>query len=192
MSDLSHLFVQQKYVLCHGCVKEPELTRLYRYTCKRAESGTMKTDARSPGAAAAPGDVFIDGLLVDLLPLAEEVTGLKLFPTYSYFRVYKRGDVLVKHTDRPSCEITLTLCLGYQAARPWPLMLDSPHGVLSIELEPGDGLFYRGTEYTHWREPMDGELAAQAFLHYVDRNGPFAEWKFDKRKAIPFDRPRTS
>jgi len=191
MRDLSHLFAQQKYAVCHGCVKEPELTRLYRYTCKRAQSGTMNTDARSPGAAAAPGDVFIDGLLVDLLPFAEEVTGLKLFPTYSYFRVYKHGDILVKHTDRPSCEITLTLCLGYQAARPWPLMLESPNGVLSIELEPGDGLFYRGTEYTHWREPMDGELAAQAFLHYVDRDGPYAEWKYDKRKAIPFDRPLT-
>ena len=190
MTGLSHIFAQQKYAVCYRCLKEPDLTLLYKYVCKRAESGSMKTDARSPGAWAAPGDLFIDGLLVDLLPFAEEVTGLKLFPTYSYFRVYKRGDILVKHTDRPACEITLTLCLGYQAEGPWPLFFESPDGVFSIELEPGDGLFYRGTEWSHWREPMNGELAAQAFLHYVDRDGPYAEWKYDKRAAIPFDRPR--
>lgn len=190
MPDLSNSFAQQKYAFCRNCLSERDRALLYRYTRQRAESGTMKTDPRSPGAAAAPGDVFIDGLLVDLLPFAEEVTGLKLFPTYSYFRVYKRGDILVKHTDRPSCEITLTLCLGYEAQGPWPLLLESPGGILSIELEPGDGLFYRGTEWTHWREPFQGEVAAQAFLHYVDRDGPYAEWKYDKRKSIPFDRPR--
>ncbi|HEU5236790.1 MAG TPA: hypothetical protein VFU37_06595 [Pyrinomonadaceae bacterium] len=190
MTRIHEVFNREHYAICRSCIKQPDLTLLYRYACKRAQSGTMTTDARSPGAWAAPGDVFMDGLLVDLLPFAESVTGLRLFPTYSYFRVYRRGDVLVKHTDRPACEITLTLCLGYQAQSPWPLLLESPGGVLSIELEPGDGLFYRGTEWTHWREPMNGDLAAQAFLHYVDRDGPYAEWKYDKRQGIPFDHPR--
>jgi len=150
----------------------------------------MSSDPRSPGAWAAAGDVFMDGLLVDLLPLAEDVTRLKLFPTYSYFRVYKRGDILVKHRDREACEISLTLCLGYRAEGPWPLLLESPAGVSPIKLAPGDALFYRGTECTHWREPMEGERAAQVFLHYVDQNGPYAEWKYDKRPQLPFIRPQ--
>lgn len=149
----------------------------------------MKNDPRSPGAWAAAGDVFIDGLLVDFLPLVEKITRLRLFPTYSYFRVYRRGDVLVKHKDRPSCELTLALSLGYEAESPWPLFLETPTGVLSIALEPGDALLYRGTEWTHWREPMNGDLTAQAFLHYVDQNGPNAEWKYDKRSELPFVRP---
>jgi len=189
MCSLSQAFARDKYAVYRSCLKDPQLTLLYRYACKRADSGTMNSDPRSPGAWAAPGDVFMDGLLVDLLPLAEDVSGLKLFPTYSYFRVYRPGDILVKHRDRPSCEITFTLCLGYQAERPWPLLLECPAGIASIELEPGDGLFYRGTEWTHWREPMEGELAAQAFLHYVDQNGRYAEWKYDKREGLPFDRP---
>jgi hypothetical protein len=187
---LAAQFAEQKYVVWRGCLSDPELTSLYRYTLRRHESGTMGSDPRSPGAAAAPGDVFIDGLLLDLLPMAEQVTRCRLFPTYSYFRVYKRGDLLVKHRDRPSCEFSVTLCLGYDAARPWPLLIQGPTGVTSIELEPGDGLFYRGTECEHWREPMEGERMAQAFLHYVDQNGPYAEWKYDKRPAIPFHRPR--
>lgn len=191
MSELADQFARQKYAVCPSRLKDPDLSLLYRYVRKRAGSGTMRSDPRSPGAWAAAGDVFIDGLLVDFLPLVEEITSLKLFPTYSYFRVYRRGDVLVKHKDRPSCEITLTLCLGYEAASAWPLFLESPEGVLSIALEPGDALLYRGTEWTHWREPMNGDLTAQAFLHYVDQNGPHAEWKYDKRRELPFVRPHS-
>jgi hypothetical protein len=188
MTDAGELFAQQKYVVWRSCLKDPQLSLLYGYACKRAESGTMGHDARSPGAWAAPGDFFMDGLLIDLLPLAEKVTALTLFPTYSYFRVYSRGDILVKHTDRPSCEISVSLCLGYVAERPWPLLLENALGTSSIELAPGDALFYRGIECSHWREPMEGEKAAQAFLHYVDQNGPYAEWKYDKRPIIPFAR----
>jgi hypothetical protein len=189
MSDLADLFARQKYVVWRSCVKNPNLALLYRYACKRAESGTMRHDGAAAGALAAPGDFFMDGLLMDLLPSAEEVSRLKLFPTYSYFRVYKRGDVLAKHTDRPSCEISLTLCLGYEAERPWPIFVEGPAGATSIELAPGDALFYRGIECPHWREALDGEYTAQVFLHYVDQSGPYAEWKYDKRPALPFTRP---
>ena len=189
MSDLADLFARQKYVVWRSCVKNPNLALLYRYACKRADSGTMRHDGTAPGALAAPGDFFMDGLLMDLLPCAEEVSRLKLFPTYSYFRVYKRGDVLAKHTDRQACEISLTLCLGYEAERPWPIFVEGPTGASSIELAPGDALFYRGIECPHWREDLDGEYTAQVFLHYVDQSGPYAEWKYDKRPALPFTRP---
>lgn len=187
---LAAQFAQQKYAVWRSCISDPELASLYRYACRRETLGTMGDDPRSPGAAAAAGDLFIDGLLMDLLPSAEQITRRKLFPTYSYFRVYKRGDILVKHKDRPSCEFSVTLCLGYEAAKPWPLLIEGLEGVRSIELAPGDALYYRGTECTHWREPMEGERMAQVFLHYVDQDGPFAEWKYDKRPAIPFQRPR--
>jgi hypothetical protein len=189
MTDLADLFAQKKYVVVRSCLKDPELSLLYRYACKRAQIGTMFLDGTSSGAWSAPGDCFMDGLLVDLLPFAEEVSRAKLFPTYSYFRVYSRGDVLEKHTDRPSCEISLSLCLGYQAERPWPLQVEGPAGASSVELAPGDGLLYRGIECPHWREPMDGEQTAQVFLHYVDQNGPYAEWKYDKRPALSFKKP---
>jgi hypothetical protein len=189
MTDVADLFARQKYVVLRSCVKNPELSLLYRYACKRAQIGTMFLDGTSSGAWSAPGDCFMDGLLMDLLPFAEEASRLKLFPTYSYFRVYSRGDVLEKHTDRPSCEISLSLCLGYEAERAWPLLVEGPAGVSSVELAPGDGLLYRGIECPHWREPMDGEQTAQVFLHYVDQNGPYAEWKYDKRPALSFKRP---
>ena len=150
----------------------------------------MKLDDTSPGALSAPGDVFMDGLLLDLLPMVERVSSLELFPTFSYFRVYHRGDVLEKHTDRPACEISLTLCLGYEAPHPWPIVIEGPNGVSRFELGQGDGLIYRGIDCPHWRDSFDGDHVAQVFLNYVDKNGPYAEWKYDKRPALAFRRPK--
>lgn len=134
MESLEKQFAENRYAVYRSCVADPQLSLLYRYACRRAQLGTMKLDDTSPSALSAPGDVFMDGLLIDLLPLAETVSQLKLFPTFSYFRVYHRGDVLARHTDRPACEIGLTLCLGYDAKRPWPIMIECSEGPVSVEL----------------------------------------------------------
>jgi hypothetical protein len=189
MTDLADLFARQKYAVWRSCLKGRDLSLLYKYACKRAQIGTMTHDATVTTAWSASRDFFMGGLLADLLPLAEEVSHLKLFPTFSYFRVYERGDVLEKHTDRPACEIALTLCLGYEAERPWPILIEGANGISSIELAPGDGMFYRGIECAHWREPFDGERSAQVLLNYVDQNGPYAEWKFDKNPGLPLIEP---
>jgi hypothetical protein len=81
MTNPADQFARQKYAVVRGCLADPQLSLLYRYACKRADSGTMGHDPRSPGAWATPGDLFTDGLLMDLLPLAEDVTQLRLFPT---------------------------------------------------------------------------------------------------------------
>lgn len=188
MADLALEFAQQKYAVLRRCVTEPQLSLLYRYASNRAKLGIMTHDRQVPEALSAYGDIFMDGLLMDLLPVAEQATGKKLFPTYSYFRVYKRGDALAKHKDRPSCEISLTVCLGYAGEEPWPILIEIPSGVSSIDLNPGDALIYRGVDCPHWREPLTGDHAVQVFLHYVDQNGPLAEWKFDKRPSLSPER----
>ena|ERR1700736_2570416 len=178
-------FASQRYLVWRSVVPGSHLSRLYRYACRRAEAGTMDLqDGQVPGTPSAGNDIMMDGLLEDLQPAVESVASVNLFPTYSYFRVYKRGDVLRKHTDRPACEISLSLCLGYAADRPWPIWIEGPAGVSRVELEPGDALLYRGTECPHWREACEADNVAQVFLHYVDQRGPHAEWKYDKRPSL--------
>lgn len=127
---------------------------------------------------------MMEGLLGDLFPEIERATGLALFPTYSYFRVYKSGDVLARHTDRPACEISVSLCLGYSPDKPWPLWIEGSSGAVPIELRPGDALLYRGMERAHWRSAFEGDYAVQVFLHYVDRNGPHASQRYDGRPGL--------
>jgi hypothetical protein len=173
------------YVVVRSLLEEPRLSLLRRYAVLRARKGTMQAgDGQVIDTPAAYGDLFMDGLLEDLLPRIERASGLRLFPTYSYFRVYKRGDVLARHRDRAACEISVTLALGYEPARPWPLWIEGTRGAASVRLAPGDALLYRGIERAHWRDAFAGNRCVQVFLHYVDRDGPNAGWRFDKRPAL--------
>ena len=128
----------------------------------------------------------METLLLNLQPLIEKETGISVYPTYSFYRVYRPGDELVIHKDRPSCEISITISLGYDysgADYSWPIFVDGKPCVL----EPGDLVCYRGVDLDHWREKFiapDNSWHVQAFLHYVDINGPYSEYKFDKRESI--------
>ena len=141
----------------------------------------------------------METLLMKVLPIMKKETGLELIPTYSYARVYKKGDILRRHKDRPSCEISTTLNLG---GDPWPIFIDgtgadsvidedknihkpnAPEGT-KVLLEVGDMLVYSGCELEHWREPFEGNICGQVFLHYNHVNGPFAGTNmFDGRPKL--------
>ena len=134
-----------------------------------------------------------------MLPVMKQHTDLDLITTYSYARAYKKGDILKRHKDRPSCEISTTLHLGCD---PWSIFIDgtgadnvineyknihkpnAPKGI-KVLLEVGDMLVYSGCELEHWREPLEGDMCGQVFLHYNHVHGPFAEKnRFDKRPML--------
>ena len=109
------------------------------------------------------GDIAMETLLVKLLHLTELATKLTLQPNYAYARIYKNGDILKRHTDRFSCEISTTLNLG---GDPWPIFLHNGKKDFKVNLKPGDMLIYQGVDLEHWREPFQGDNCAQVFLHY--------------------------
>ena len=144
------------------------------------------TDAQIPNTYSHYADPVMETLLMKVLPVMKNKTGLDLCPTYSYARIYKHGDELKRHKDRPSCEISTTINLG---GEPWLIFLE-PSGEEGKEgtkvlLEVGDMLVYSGCELEHWREPFEGNICGQVFLHYNHVNGPFAEKnKFDGRPML--------
>jgi hypothetical protein len=143
-------------------------------------------DEQVPETYSHYSDIAMETLLKKLKPLMEDETGLKLYETYSYARIYKKGDVLKRHKDRYSCEISTTMNLGGDL---WPIFIE-PSGEENQEgekviLEPGDMLIYRGCDLEHWREPFTGENCAQVFLHYNDASDEKAEENiFDGRPFL--------
>ena len=124
-------------------------------------------DQQVPNTYSHYADIVMETLLQEVKPVMEKHTGLKLSETYSYARIYKKGDVLARHKDRYSCEISTTLNLG---GDPWPIYLE-PSGKkglkgIKINLKPGEMLIYSGCDLEHWREAFKGEDCAQVFLHY--------------------------
>jgi hypothetical protein len=90
--------------------------------------------------------------------------------------MYTLNADLKKHTDRESCEISVTVMIGSDGTK-WPIYMNGTE----INMEPGDAAIYLGCEVEHWREEFKGDWQAQTFLHYVDKNGVNKEWFKDKR-----------
>ena len=151
-----------------------------------------------PNTYSQYANMAMETLLLKCLPQMEKATGLKLYPAYTYARIYKKGDILKRHKDRFSCEISTTMNLG---GDDWPIYLepdpkkggvkpgqgyvsDNTKGV-RVDLKPGDMLVYSGCELEHWREKFKGKECVQVFLHYNNRKTPGAKDNmFDKRPHL--------
>jgi hypothetical protein len=208
-------FKKNKYQIIRGAISKEVANIAYRYLQISAEADQWMlnngmthvgnklvgnfNDPQVPNSYAKYGDRLMETLLVKTIDIMQKKTGLKLVPTYSYTRLYRTGNILRRHKDRPSCEISTTLCLGGDH---WPIYLDptgedcvideyknihkpgAPKGI-EVNLKPGDMLIYSGCELEHWREPFQGKLCGQVFLHYNHADGPFAKTNlYDKRPML--------
>jgi hypothetical protein len=120
-----------------------------------------------------------EGMLVTMLPLIQKIVQKRLYPTYSFARIYWKGSSLIKHVDRRACEYSMTLCIDCDP-EPWGIWVDKTE----ILLNPGDLVIYKGQEAYHWRNTYTGNRTIQMFLHYVNADGPHADCKFDRRKVL--------
>ena len=138
-----------------------------RYISPFTDYWGVWTDAQVPNTYSHYSDLVMETLLQQVKPVMEKHTGLKLSETYSYARIYKKGDTLARHKDRYSCEISTTLNLGGDK---WPIYLDPTGKIgqagIKVDLKPVDMLIYSGCDLEHWREEFTGKDCGQVFLHY--------------------------
>ena len=171
-------FKKNKYVIIKQAIDKDLALFLYNYfhmkrqvldTCRNARYispyetllGEYEgADGQIPHTYSSYSDIAIETLMLKCQPIMEKSTGLKLQPSYTYARIYKKGDELKRHKDRFSCEISTTMNLGGDS---WTIYLE-PN--IAINLKQGDMLVYKGTDLEHWRKPFKGKDCVQVFLHY--------------------------
>tara|TARA_R110000772_G_scaffold107627_2_gene210175 strand:- start:327 stop:914 length:588 start_codon:yes stop_codon:yes gene_type:complete len=189
---MSNKFGSQGYVRVEELVDSQTVKTVSQYfenKIHRGEwAGKKEVEAGDASKLGYYADPLIEVLLKQCLPTIQEQTGLELEPTYSFSRVYQEGEELTPHTDRPSCEISATInvaCTGDV----WPIWMQyKDNDPVKCMLNPGDAVIYKGCEVTHWRRKLPkGQINVQFMLHYVDKNGPYAEYKFDKRESLGLD-----
>ena len=187
------IFKTQKYQVIKNAISKELANFIFNYFLLKRDAvawmyqnnitydtGLLGTwsDDQVPNTYSHYADPVMETLLMKVLPVMQKEIDLKLVPTYSYARIYKHGDILHKHKDRPSCEISTTIHLGGDK---WSIFVEGTEVLLDV----GDMLVYSGCELEHWREPLEGNTCAQVFLHYNHVNGPFAEKnRFDKRPML--------
>ena len=169
-----------------------------RYNSPYTTEWGVWNDQQVPNTYSHYADTAMETLLLAVQPKMEKLTGLKLNPTYSYARIYKMGDILHRHKDRFSCEISTTMNLGGDE---WPIYLENKKNVgipdgknitvssknkgTKVVLNPGDMLVYKGMILEHWREAFIGKYCAQVFLHYNDVKSKDADKNiFDTRPHL--------
>ncbi len=133
-----------------------------------------------------------------LTPIVSSLVGRDLLPTYDYFRIYREGDVCRVHSDRYSCEHSLSLTLDYSDGEAWDLEIGKEHSEPSARVEEdfgpepyasitmgvGDAVLYRGVNHRHGRiTPNPNGWSAHLFLHWVDRDGPYRDHAFDGKTS---------
>lgn len=171
-------FKEEGYLIIRNLIDKNDALSLANHL-KQRNDGDIKCE-QVMGSPSFYSDNLLLNKQIELLPIIEKHSKLKLFKTYNYARVYKKGAILRIHTDRPACEVSITLDLG---GDPWGIwILDKDENPLEVKLNPGDALLYKGCDVWHWRGKFNGDIHPQVFMHYVDQNGPFAWAKDDVQR----------
>lgn len=189
------LFKEQKYLTLNGLVPSNLCKVITKYALLKEQhefEPDLGPTAQVENAHAVYGDTLMETMLYFLHLHMEQNTGLSLCPTYSYYRVYRPGMSLAKHLDRPSCEISTTICFGfeYKEVDPsyrWGMYVGDN---TLVSQDPGDLIVYKGCEVEHWRDTFDAGLNSyqvQAFFHYIDKNSKFyPEYAYDRRPSLGY------
>jgi hypothetical protein len=136
-----------------------------------------------------------------LTPLVESIVERSILPTYSFFRSYQAGDVCRIHADRAACQHSMSLTLAYAENKPWALSVGEvplpedgqfvadqhpdygDEAYAEFPMAPGDAVLYQGVTRRHGRlQPNPNSWSAHMFLHWVDKDGPYAAEAYDGHK----------
>ncbi len=208
--EISNYFKQNNYVVIRDFLSQDMSSLLSAYTLLKVQNSDVKymknrqkydevwdggwsLDTQIPNTFHLYGDPMMDSLMSLSKSKIEEFTDLSLYNNYTYWRLYKTHDELKRHVDRKSCEISATVCLGYDVSNVdktvypdynWAMFIKDMSGKeIPVTLNPGDMIIYRGEIIEHWREPFKGICQAQVFMHYNDVNGS-NKIEFDGRNSL--------
>jgi hypothetical protein len=193
MSATKEIFDKYGAVYLSGVLPKEFCQFFTHVLMRQTELPGKKGDEQIPNAKAIiDHEIMFDTLQERLWPMMELVVGEELLPTYSYARLYSNGDELTKHTDRPACEVSITIQLGRSHHYAWPIYM----GGQRFDMGEGDGIIYKGCDIEHWREPCNGPknyYSGQVFLHYVKKNGQHALESGDStmRNPVSYIKNRT-
>lgn len=183
MHPITSSLTANNYVVVENFITTEYAARLYEALQNAVVGEPHRFNMQDPQAPGSPSIYnflpFVD-VLLDKCPDISAAYGRRVYPTYVYSRLYKKGAELLRHRDRRSCEVSVTVHLGNDGVE-WPFYIKTPQGEeIEVQFKPGMGVIYLGTIAEHWRPKLAGDNYGQVFLHYVDSQGPFAHHLFDR------------
>lgn len=183
MNQTTEYFEKNGYVILKDALTKEQAASLTKHMFDLYEQGNLTKDDQCPLSDAVYGDPIFDNILQKFAKPIGDAVGKTLLPTYTYARIYRPGEILKRHKDRESCQISATMTLGFDAKPIWPIFFDEEKEI-AVSLDVGELAVYKGCEILHWRTPFKGKWHVQVFLHYVDANGPYKDNYRDGRSEF--------
>jgi hypothetical protein len=182
-------FKEDGYHIIRNFLNKDFVEFINQYFFTRIIAGQSELgDGQAPNSYIFYGDPLVDTILGESVEKLSEIVGYSLLPTYTYTRLYGKGDELLIHRDRPSCELSATLSLGIPKGEQINSIYFSKNedksDPIEIKLNPGDLCMYHGCDLYHWREPFTSKWYLQSFLHYVNADGPYKSNLYDGRPYL--------
>lgn len=117
-------------------------------------------------------------MAAELKGIHEEWSQRELEVVAAYgLRIYRRGQVLRWHTDRPDTHVISSIVhIEHVSDEPWPLHIEDHDGVEhEVCLEPGQMLLYESATCPHARPtPFAGDHYGSLFVHFR----PLTDWEY--------------
>lgn len=193
-----------KPIFIENFFPEEILKVTYSYlVMKTAATKEFTHEPSSNTIASYYADSLCETLLDMSTPVVEQNVNKKLYPTYSFARIYDKGSHLPIHVDRGSCEYTVAICIGSQPSDvPYSIHIgkqnknstyhyvNQENEEVKLEIEhtfamsTNNALIFQGLENLHWREKCVHDHFITVFLHYVDKEGEFTAHKYDGRELL--------
>ena len=173
---------QNNFLFVPNFISQERAQTLNQEFYELEQRGECTKDNQAPNSSAVYNFKPFLELLCEKTSEVSKLVEELVLPTYTYARIYKNGEILARHRDRPACEISLTVHIGGDAD--WDIGIEKPSKEeVNLTLKRGDAMLYLGCAADHWRNnPFTGQNYSQVFLHYVRSNGPCAWAYFDKRQ----------
>jgi hypothetical protein len=171
-------FSKNKFVIVRNFLN-PDLVKFLASYFQRAEGGIEAIFERDWTSLNAHSDACGDTVMYFIKPAIEENTGLELLPTYSFVRMYRKGDSLGRHKDGKQNQISCTMCIERDAD--WPLGISDGDKDHSVILEPGDAVIYQGYAVEHWRDKFSGNRQVQLITAFVEKGGKHDHLRYYSR-----------
>ena len=182
---ISKLF-EDNYIVVPNFLSSEKSKQLAKEFKEYSETYHLKDDPQVSDCKSKYDYISFVELLCEKTNIVSQLVGETVIPTYSYARIYKKGNELKAHVDKSQCEISLTINLDCDQL--WSIWIETPKKIKKeVILHPGDAMLYLGIDALHWRDPFEGEYCNQVFLHYVRSRGPYFSSYFDKDHRIMDD-----
>jgi hypothetical protein len=154
-----------------------------KFSCFKSSSSRL-----TPGSFNYYGDTLTETILKLSLNKFENYTGFNLLPSYSYTRLYVKGNKLTKHMDRSAAEISATMCVDISDKEYPPTIYMSEtnrdEDAIPLILNPGDLCLYHGSRMWHWRDRIKNDWMVQCFFHFIDADGESVQQIYDGRSGL--------